>query len=329
MRPNFGCVLAVVFVVALTTVPHSAEAQDAAQFPNHPVTIVVPASAGAGADIFGRMLAAGITGPLGQPVIIQNIAGPANVAGAAAVARAKPDGYTLLFTNIIPLGVVQNFRKDIPYSVDDLIPVSQTDQSAQMLVVRADLPAKTVPELIALLKKDPGKYNFGSAGIGQVNHLSVELFMYKTGTSAVHIPYKGSGESAIALAGGTVDFVIDGVGSFMPWVQQGKARALAIATPVRQKELPDLPTITESVPSFPGFYTWRGIFAPRGTPDAVVQKLNKVIGDFLRSPEGIQQAAALSATAAPSTPQELADIIKKDSATWADLFKDGHLHIAE
>jgi tripartite-type tricarboxylate transporter receptor subunit TctC len=198
-----------------------------------------------------------------------------------------------------------------------------------MLVVNAKLPVKTVPEFIALLKKDPGKYNFGSAGIGQMNHLSVELFLDKTGTSAVHIPYKGSGESAAALATGTIDFAIDGVASFMPWVQKGDARALAIATPVRQKDLPDLPTITEFVPSFPGFYAWRAIFAPRGTPDAIVQKLNKVIADFLHSPEGIQKAASINATATSSTPQELADLVKKDTVTWSGIFKDGHLHIEE
>jgi tripartite-type tricarboxylate transporter receptor subunit TctC len=297
-------------------------------WPSRPIKIVVPASPGAGSDVAARVLANGITSELGQSVVTVNVVGPASVAGANVVAHAKADGYTLLTTNVVPVGVIQNFRNDMPYELADLAPVSQTDQSSQILVVNPQkFAVRSVPELVELLKKDPGKYNFGSAGIGQMNHLSVELFMQKTGTKMIHVPYKGSGESALALVGGTIDFVIDGTGSFWPHVQAGRLRALAVATPVRQPEMPDLPTITELIPDFPGFYTWRAIYVPRGTPQAIINRLNKVIAEFSHSPDGIAKMKALSATAVSSTPQELSELAKRDSAIWSEVIKSANIKL--
>jgi tripartite-type tricarboxylate transporter receptor subunit TctC len=287
---------------------------------------VVPATAGGIADAVARLLGEGLAKRLGQPVILENVAGAASVIGTAAVSKAAPDGYTLLIAAIAPLGIVPHVRK-VPYVVDrDLAPVGIIATQPHLLLVNPDkMPVRTLPEFIKLLQDNPGKYNYASSGAGQLNQLEMELLMLKTGTKMTHIPYKSSGDQATALIGGHVETAVFGITAALPYIQGGKVRPIAVMTWDRYPELPDLPAVRELIPSFGGVFSWHGLMVPAGTPKPIIDKLNRAMADYLRSPEGIAQMKSIGSEAVGSSPEKLGELIRDESALWAGVIRDAKL----
>ena len=324
MRPGFAAAA----VLAASLLAWPAFAQDAATWPSRPVRIVVPASAGGVADAVARILGEGLAKRLGQPVVLDNIAGAASLIGTAAAAKAPPDGYTLLIAAIAPLGILPHVRKT-PYVVErDLAPVGVVATQPHLLLVNPDkLAAATLPEFIQRLKDNQGKYNYASSGAGQLNHLEMELLLLKTGTRMTHVPYKSSGDQATALIGGHVDAAVFGITAALPYIKSGTVRPIAVMTAERYPDLPELPAVKELIPSFGGVSSWHGILVPAATPKAIVQKLNQAMADHLHSPEGIAQMKAIGAEAVGSTPEALDALIKYESALWAEVIRTGNLTI--
>jgi len=318
---------AAVLTAALLGAP--VRAQDAAAgWPAKPVRIVVPASAGGIADSVARLLGDALAKRLGQPFVPENIAGAASLIGTAAVAKAPPDGYTLLIAAIAPLGIVPHVRK-VPYVVEsDLAPVGVVAMQPHLLLVNADkMPVKSLQEFVALVQDNPGKYNYASSGAGQLNQLEMELLLLKTGTRMTHVPYKSSGDQATALIGGHVDAAVFGITAALPYIKNGSVRPLAVMTAERYPDLPDLPAVKELIPSFGGVFSWHGILVPAATPKPIVDKLNKAMADYLHGPEGIAQMKTIGAEAVGSTPGELAALIRTESALWADVIRSANLAI--
>jgi putative tricarboxylic transport membrane protein len=327
MRGTFIGLLAGVLIAGVIPLP--AQAQDAAAtWPSRPVKIVVPASSGGVADAMARVMGEALAKRLGQPFVLDNIAGAASMIGTAAVAKAAPDGYTLLMAAIAPLGIVPHVRK-VPYVVErDLAPVGMVSTQPHLLLVNPDkMPVKTLKEFVQLLKDNPGKYNYASSGAGQLNHLEMELLMLKTGTRMTHVPYKSSGDQATALIGGHVESAVFGITAALPYIQGGNVRPIAVMTAERYPDLPDLPAVNELIPSFGGVFSWHGIMVPAGTPKPIIDKLNRAMADFLHSAEGIAQMKTLGAEAVGSPPERLAEQIKTESALWADVIKSAKLEL--
>ena len=323
MRRTFVAALA---VAAFALAP--ASAQEASSWPSKPVRLIVPASAGGIADVMARLMGEALAKRLGQPFILDNIAGGASLIGTAAAAKAPPDGYTLLIAAIAPLGIVPHVRK-VPYVVErDLAPVSIVSTQPHLLLVNpSKMAVSTLPELMGLLRDNPAKYNYASSGAGQLNHLEMELLLLKSGTKMTHVPYKSSGDQATALIGGHVDAAVFGIAAALPYIKSGNVRPIAVMTAERYPDLPELPAVKELIPSFGGVFSWHGILAPAGTPKPIIDKLNRAMADYLHSAEGIAQMKAVGAEAVGSTPERLAELIKYESALWADVIKAANLTI--
>jgi tripartite-type tricarboxylate transporter receptor subunit TctC len=319
---RLSLVLATVASLALSP----AAAQDA--WPSKPVRLIVPASAGGVADAVARLTGEALARRLGQPVVIENVAGAASLVGTAAVAKAAPDGYTLLIAAIAPLGIVPHVRKT-PYVVErDLAPVAMVATQPHLLLVnRAKMPAASLAEFIALLKENPGRYNYASSGAGQLNQLEMELLLMKTGTTMTHVPYKSSGDQATALIGGHVEAAVFGITAALPYIKGGSVTPLAVMTAERYPELPDLPAVKELIPSFGGVSSWHGILAPAATPKPIIDRLNAALADYLHSPEGVTQMKSIGAEAVGSTPEAFAEQIRYESALWAEVIRSANLTI--
>jgi tripartite-type tricarboxylate transporter receptor subunit TctC len=327
MRSRFALLFATALAASVPCIP--AAAQDpAANWPSRPVRIVVPASPGGIADAMARLLGEALAKRLGQPFVLENIAGAASLIGTAAVAKAPPDGYTLLIAAIAPLGIVPHVRKT-PYVVErDLAPVGVVSMQPHLLLVNANrMPVKTLQEFIQLLKDNPAKYNYASSGAGQLNHLEMELLLLKTGTRMTHVPYKSSGDQATALLGGHVDAAVFGITAALPYIKGASVRPLAVMTAERYADMPDLPAVRELIPSFGGVFSWHGILVPAATPKPIVAKLNRAMADYLHAPEGIGQMKSIGAEAVGSTPERLAELISQESALWADVIRSANLAI--
>jgi tripartite-type tricarboxylate transporter receptor subunit TctC len=326
MRPKIAILAAAVLAASLAAIP--AFAQDASGWPSRPVRIVVPASAGGIADAVARLLGEALSKRLGQPFVLDNIAGGASLIGTAAAAKAPPDGYTLLIAAIAPLGIVPHVRK-VPYDVErDLAPVGIISTQPHLLLVNpVKMAVATLDEFIKLLKANPIRYNYASSGAGQLNHLEMELLLMKTGTRMTHVPYKSSGDQATALIGGHIDAAVFGITSALPYIKGGSVRPLAVMTAERYPDMPELPAVKELVPDFGGVFSWHGIMVPAGTAKPIIDKLNKAMADYLHSPEGIAQMKSIGAEAVGSTPEQLGELIKSESALWAEVIKTGNLTI--
>jgi putative tricarboxylic transport membrane protein len=324
IRPSCAALLAAVMGFAVAP----ASAQDESSWPSRPIRLVVPASAGGIADAVARLLGEGLAKRLGQPVVLDNVAGAASLIGTAAVAKAPPDGYTLLIGAIAPLGILPHVRKT-PYVVErDLAPVGIVATQPHLLLVNPDkMAARTLAEFIQLTKDNPGKFNYASSGAGQLNHLEMELLLLKTGTSMTHVPYKSSGDQATALIGGHVDAAVFGITAALPYIKSGTVRPIAVMTAQRYPDLPDLPAVKELIPSFGGVSSWHGILVPAATPKPIVDKLNAAMADYLHAPEGIAQMKSLGAEAIGSSPEELGALIRYENALWAEVIKSANLTI--
>lgn len=292
-----------------------------------PVTIVVPFGPGGTTDLLGRILAEKLGQKLGGTFIVENKAGAGGNTGVAGVARATPDGYTLTMGTVSTHSINPNVYKSMPFDhVKDFAPVSLVAAVPNILIANPELPAKTVPELIELLKKNPGKYAHASSGPGTSTHMAAELFKLLSGTDMVHVPYRSSNEVVRDLLAGVVQVTFDNITIAWPQVEAGKLRALATATPKRLEIAPDLPALSEFLPGFAAT-SWHGLFAPAGTPDLVVDRLSQAVQEIMRDPEVVERLKKLGVTAIGSTRPEFAKHIADETERWGKVAKSANISI--
>lgn len=315
-RTLFATAIAALAVALAPAGP--AAAQD---FPTRPVTLVIPFAAGGSTDLVGRLIAERMAAELGQPVVVENKGGAGGNLGAAQVAKASPDGYTILMGTVATHALNPALYKKMPYDpVTSFAPVSLLVVVPNVLVVNPNFPAKTTEELIALLKKDPGKYSYASSGNGTPLHLSGELFKSMADVDMQHIPYQGAGPALVDVLSGQVPIMFDNLPSSTSHIKSGKLRALGVTTAKRAPSFPDVPAIAEAVPGYET-YTWNAVFAPAGTPPEVVAKLNAAANKALADPKVQARLADFSAVSVGSTPEELGEHVKKEIAKWAPIVK--------
>lgn len=312
--------------VALMAMTSVASAQDSTtDFPSRPIKIVVCVPAGGGVDTVARVVAKELQEKLGQPVVVENRAGAAGNIGADFVFHAKPDGYTLLAAQPAPLTVNPLLYKDMAFDPSKFVPVGIMTSAPNVLMVRANFPAKTAQEFLAYAKANPGKINFGSQGIGTTSHLTTALFEERTGTSMVHVPFKGTAPALNALIGGYIDMIFMELASANKLAKGGQARILAVATDKRIPSLPDVPTFEEiGVKGFESS-TWNAIAAPPGTPSEIVEKLNDAVTDALNSPGAVDLFHKLNLQPEPGSPSQAASFIHAQTALWSDVIAKAHI----
>jgi tripartite-type tricarboxylate transporter receptor subunit TctC len=286
----------------------------------------VPYAPGGAADAVARVIASRMGTRLGGSVIVDNKAGASGTIGAAYVAKAQADGYTMLY-DATPYSINPHLFPKMPYAANALQPLSLVLLAPNMLIVPANSPFKSVGELIAKAKAEPGKINFASGGSGTVQRLASELFRQKLGLDMVHVPYKSGGPAIADTMGGQVDFMFSTIAASYPLVASGKLRALAVSAPERSKRLPDVPTVAEA--AIPGYeaYEWNGMFVPAGTPAPIAAQLQKALVEVLQEDEVKQRLADLGAQPIGSTPAEFAAFLKKEDAKWGEVVRKGHIKL--
>lgn len=303
-------------------IPFGAHAQ-APAYPTRPITLVVPFAAGGSTDVVGRLVAQKMSEILGQQVVVENVVGAGGNVGAARVAKAEPDGYTILMGTVATHALNPLILKRKPYDpVTDFSPVALLAVVPNVLVVNPNLPAKNVQELIALLKADPTKYNYASSGVGTPLHLSGELFKSLADVKMQHIPYRGSGPALNDVVAGQVPIQFDNLPSASEFIKAGSLRALAVTTKERAPSFPDVPTIAESGLSAYETYTWNALFAPPKTPKPIVDVLNAAAVKALADPALAERMKTFSAKLTPSTPEALAEHVKSEIAKWTPVVKE-------
>ena len=323
MRPAVAAALCVASVGAI---PY-AVAQSTGSYPQRPIRMVLPASPGGPVDVIARAVGTGLADALGQPIVMDNRAGAGGIIGTEIVARAVPDGYTLLFTHSGPLAIEPALHSKLSYDpLKDFAPVSLVAASPYALIVNPAVPAKSVPELVALAKSQPGKLHYASGGIGTGLHMAAELFNLAAGVKIVHVPYKGAGPGMTALMGGEVEMMFNGVSSALPHVKTGRLRALAISSTQRSPLLPDLPTVAESGVNFDAS-GWYALVAPARTPNAVAAKLHASLLRSLRAPEMKERLAAQGIDVIASTQDELAKRLREEVDKWRKVVKAAGLNV--
>ena len=306
-------------ILATTAAAQPALAQ---QYPNKPIRLLIPSPPGGGTDILGRILKEGLTNLWSQPVVADNRGGANGKIAAAAVARATPDGYTLLFTygGVMTTGLP--LFRDLPYDpVKDFAPVAMMAHVPGVLVAHPSFPAKTVAELIALAKAKPGALTHGSSSLGTTSHLNMELFKQMAGIDMLLVSYPGDAPLVIALLGGHVQFAFNNVLATLPHIQSGRLRAIAVATAQRIPNLPEVPTVAES--GLPGFEAllFYALFAPANTPPAIVNKLNAAMKELKQAASATQLLSSLGAIPVDMTPGELGAFVQSELAKWTKVIR--------
>ncbi len=310
--------------VSLFSMGTAAHAQG---FPDRAITLVVPFAAGGSTDVVARVIAQKMGDDLGQQVIVENIAGAGGNLGADRVARAEPDGYTVLMGTVATHALNPLILKTKPYDPEkDFAPISLLVVVPNVLVVNPQLPVNTVAELVALLKAEPDKYAYASSGNGTPLHLSGELFKSMTGVSMQHVPYKGSGPALNDLLGNQVSIMFDNLPSSSGHIKSGTLRALGVTTAERASSFPDVPTIAETVPGYET-YTWNALFAPTGTPTEAIDRLNAAAKKALADPGVAARMADFSAQIVASTPEELKTHVSEEIAKWGPVVKDANVQM--
>lgn len=306
---------ALMLVSAIT----AAHAQQA--YPSKPIRMIAPSSPGGPVDLIARAVGQGLGDAVGQQVVIENRAGAAGLIGSELVAKAPPDGYTLLFGFSGPLAIVPNLNDATPYNpLTDFAPVSMVAAADYILLAHPSVPAKTVKELVALAKARPGRMHFASGGNGTGIHMAGELFKHLAGVQVVHVPYKGAAPAMVALMAGEVDMMFNAVPPTFPHINAGKVRALAVGGARRTTLLPKVPTIRESGYDFE-MTGWYGVLAPKGTPQTVVAKLHTDLVRALRTPEMKERFRKLEVDEIGTTPEEFLKHMRTENARWAKVIQ--------
>ncbi len=301
--------------------PNGALAQDAAaDYPRKPVRIIVPAAPGGGADIIARLIGQQLGKSLGQTFLADNRPGAANIVGTEIVARAQPDGYTLIVNTAGPMSINPLIYVKLPYdAVKDFAPITNVADTAFVLVVNPAVPAKSVGDLIALAKTKPGQLAYASWGRGSANHLGTELFMMMSQVRLLHVPYKGSGAAMPDVLSGNVPMTFDTIASAVPQIRAGRLRPLGVSSPKRSPAIPDVPTVSES--GLDGYEagSWFGFLAPAKTPGAIVTKLHGEIIKAMKLPEVQERLATLGLDPVGNTPAQFEEQIRRDLAKWSKV----------
>lgn len=300
-----------------------------APYPTAPVRIIVPFAAGGASDLVARTVAERLQAMWKQGVVIENIGGGGSNIGVAALARAKPDGYTLGLINASSHGMNKwLYKEKLAYDpLRDFAPVSQLAITPNVLVVNPDkVPAKTVPEFIALLKQKPNALNFGSSGVGTSLHVGMELFQQTTGTKLTHVPYRGSGPMMVDLLSGQLDVALDGAAVAWPYVEAGKLRVLATSIPQRASFMPDVPAMSEFLPGF-DVTAWHGLAAPAGTPKEIVEKVSRDVRGILETPEIRDRLATQKIIALGMTPEAFRAFIEAEIKKWQPVVEKAQIRI--
>lgn len=313
--------------LALTVLAASALPGAAQDFPSQPVTLVVPFAAGGSTDVVGRIIAERMGQELGQQVVVENRAGAGGSLGAGTVARAAPDGYTILMGTVATHALNPLILAQAPYDpVEDFAPVSLLVVVPNVLAVNPELPVETVQELIDLAKQKPGELAYASSGNGTPLHLSGELFKSMAGVDIQHVPYQGSGPALTDVIGNQVPIIFDNLPSASAHIKAGALRPLGVTTAERAPSFPDVPTIAETLPGYET-YTWNALFAPAGTPPEVVERLNAAALAALADPAVAARMDEFSAQIVGSTPGELAAHVEAEVAKWTPVVKGADIKV--
>jgi tripartite-type tricarboxylate transporter receptor subunit TctC len=308
---------------ALVAAPQSARAQS---YPSRPISLVVFAPAGGAPDIVARIVAPPLWQRLGQPIVIDNRPGGGGNLALQAVARAPADGYTLLLV-ATPHAVNVTLYEKLPINVmRDIVPVASIDDDAFVLKVTNSLPVRTVPELIAYAKANPGKLNMSSSGTGNLSHLAGELFKMMTGTEMVHVPYRGMPAANTALITGDAHVMFNALPSALPHVKEGTVRALGVTTKMRVKSLPEVPPVADSVPGYV-VTGWLGIGAPKSTPPEVIDRLNKEMNAVLADPEVLKRLENVGSEPFSGSPADFGRFLAAETEKWAKVVKFAGLKV--
>ena len=297
----------------------------AQSFPAKPITIIVPTSAGGANDAMARILAQGLSQKLGQAVSVENKPGGNGAIACEYVARSSPDGYTILFGYIATHAINPALKKLKYDPIKDFEPIGSIAISQSLLVVNPDLPVKTTKDLIAYLKTKPGALGYGSAGRGTAPHLAGELFELNTGTSMVHVPYKGSSPAIVDLMGGTLQVMFPSVFTAIPYIRTGKLKALGVAGEKRLNVLPNLPTLSEQgIPNM-NVSQWYALFAPIKTPKPIVNLLNKEMNSVLHEASNIKKFEDQGTEVETGSPEQLRDLVQAEIIRWKKLIDEAHI----
>ncbi len=319
--------VAAIRIAALLVVTATAAA--ATPFPDRPIKIVVPFTAGGAVDVVARIIAPKLSDLLGQPVIVEDRGGAGGMVGAAFVAKAPADGYTLLVGTVSTHGTNVSVYANLEYNpVRDFSPIVLLSQSPLMMVARRNLPASSLGEFIALARRDPGKLSYGSYGVGSINQFAAELFNSMAKTETRHVPYRGSAPALADLMGGQIDYMFDGVSTSMGHVKSGAIRLLGIASLARTPVMPDAPTIAES--GLPGFDVpvWFGLYAPAGTDQSIVEMINRVTNKTLTMPDVKESFAKLGFEPGGGSADVLARKMEAEIEKWRVLARERHISAA-
>jgi tripartite-type tricarboxylate transporter receptor subunit TctC len=307
---------------AAIVIPASASSAFAQSYPSRPIRMIVPFVPGGGADLNARQVAEPLAAVLGQPIVVENRGGAGGTIGTVAVAQAPADGYTLLYGTPGPLITNRHLMASLPYDPDrDFAPVSLLTRGAYVMAVSRDVPARSVSEIIALAKARPGELSFASSGVGAGSHLAGELLCMEAGIRMSHVPYRGTGPALQDVAAGRVTMSIDSYGPMVPLLQSGHLRAIGVTSAQRQADLPDVPTIAETIPAFEvGVINY--ICVRSGTPTPIIRRLNEALVQVLADPElKARMQASGSSPPVSSTPEELGTMLRNESAKWGEVIR--------
>ena len=311
--------------LALSLAPLPSLAQD--NWPTRPIRVIVPFAAGGTTDLIGRLVGGEMSRRLGQPLVIDNRAGAGGNIGADACAKAAPDGYTICMGTISSHAINPSIYPKIPFdNLRDFAPLALLGSQPNMLVVANNIPARNVQELVALMKARPGTINYGSSGVGTSIHLAGELFTQLTGTEAVHVPYRSSGQIMTDMLAGTLPMAFDNFSSGWPHAREGRIRAIGVGSLQRIPQAPDVPTLAESLPGFESV-SWHGLFAPAATPRPVVERLNREALAALSSPEVRARYEELGITAGTFSPDEFRDFVADQTRRWGEVARRANIRV--
>lgn len=298
-----------------------------AQFPSRPLTIIVPSTPGGILDQSSRLIGNELSHLVGQPVVVENRAGGGQIIGMQALLRAEPDGHTMVMGSVGPNAANYSLYSKLPYGPGDFAPVAHVVSMSNVLLVHPSVPARTLQELVALAKADPGKLSIASSGNGTSSHLAAEMFKWRAGIDLIHVPYKGAAPAMADLLGGQVQVMVDNLITALPQIKAGKLRALAVTAGQRVPELPDVPTIAES--GYPGFEVtvWVGLLTNAKSPPAAIAALHRDIAKVLALPQVRQRLREMGGASLPMTPQQFGEFIRQETEKWGTVVRQAGIKV--